>query len=341
MAERLVRALLETREVRPHSVTHRIKTGESVERKLGGTDSKANSLDEIHDLLGLRIITFFPDEVDVVAEVIKDEFEIDTANSVDKRAVLDPDRFGYLSLHYVASLSDSRAALTENAKFQGRKFEIQIRSILQHAWAEIEHDLGYHGPAAIPETVRRRFSRLAGLLEIADDEFERLRDDVAAYQTAIEGEMKSSPDDIQINRDSIAALISADPIIAALDADFIELGGLETEDAGESNPSARAEELQRLGFENVGQLVDELERRQDEIRRFFRSWAQSGQIKGVYPGMSLFMLEYLKAADMGSKDALLNYLYESNIGGDDERRKRLADRVLAAHAEAKKKDPSA
>ena len=171
VAEHLLRELLTTEDLRVHSITHRVKTKKSLERKISEKASEYQSLDDVHDLLGCRVITYFPDEVDAVAAVVEREFAVDWPNSVDKRALLDPDRFGYLSLHYVVTFNDSRVALAEYARFGGCRFEIQIRSILQHAWAEIEHDLGYHTTGAVPRTIRRRFSRLAGMLEMADDEF--------------------------------------------------------------------------------------------------------------------------------------------------------------------------
>jgi putative GTP pyrophosphokinase len=78
-----------------------------------------------------------------VAELIEREFVIDRDNTVDKRKQLDPDRFGYLSLHHIVQLGPTRSQLVEYSSFGGIKAEIQTRSILQHSWAEVEHDLGY------------------------------------------------------------------------------------------------------------------------------------------------------------------------------------------------------
>jgi ppGpp synthetase/RelA/SpoT-type nucleotidyltranferase len=166
---------LEGKNIRVHSVTSRIKSKSSVRRKLERSAGK-RTLGSLTDLLGIRVITYFPDEVNAVAAVIEREFMVDNDNSVDKRAILDPDRFGYLSLHYVLQLSDSRSTLPEYQAFRDLKFELQIRSILQHTWAEIEHDLGYHSEVALPAEVRRRFARLAGLLELADSEFLGIRE---------------------------------------------------------------------------------------------------------------------------------------------------------------------
>jgi ppGpp synthetase/RelA/SpoT-type nucleotidyltranferase len=55
----------------------------------------ANPLTEVTDLVGLRIITYYREDVTRVGEILKQEFQIDATNSVDKAAALDPDRFGY------------------------------------------------------------------------------------------------------------------------------------------------------------------------------------------------------------------------------------------------------
>lgn len=60
-------------------------------------------------------------------------------------------------------------------------FEIQFRTVLQHAWAEIEHDLGYKSEYSIPLSMRREFSRVAGLLELADETFEKLKHQLNDY----------------------------------------------------------------------------------------------------------------------------------------------------------------
>jgi len=176
--EGLIQVLLEGEGIRVHGVTSRIKSKTSVIRKLQRSSGERD-IDSLTDMIGIRVVTYFPDEVDAVATVVEREFLVDSENSVDKRAALDPDRFGYLSLHYVLRLNRSRSALPEYSSYGNIRFELQIRSILQHAWAEIEHDLGYKSEFAVPRTVRRRFSRLAGLLEVADAEFLGLRAELA------------------------------------------------------------------------------------------------------------------------------------------------------------------
>lgn len=210
--EQLIEKLLEAADFssKCHSVTHRSKDQESLEKKLAQEDKHYEHLSEVTDLAGVRIITYFADDVDVVATVIEEEFDVDWENSIDKRAMLDPDRFGYLSLHYVCQHKANRAQLPENAKYGGLKLEIQIRSVLQHAWAEIEHDLGYKNPEAIPALVKRRTFSLAGLLEVGDNEFISIRDDVKKYAERVAGEISRAPDDVRIDKVSLVAFLAED-----------------------------------------------------------------------------------------------------------------------------------
>jgi putative GTP pyrophosphokinase len=98
--------------------------------------------------------------------------------SSDKGDVLrKEERFGYLSVHYLVPLLRQRTDLPEYRRFDGLVAEIQVRTILQHAWAEIEHDIQYKSLTTIPSGVRRRFMSLAGLLEIADREFQAVQDE--------------------------------------------------------------------------------------------------------------------------------------------------------------------
>ena len=133
-----------------------------------------NPLEEVTDLAGVRIICYFVSDVDKIVPWIKNEFVVDETRSVDKRKSIDPSVFGYASVHLIVELSEARIRLPEYSAFKDMKCEVQIRTILQHSWAEIEHDIVYKASEDIPFELRRRFASLAGLLEIADREFESL-----------------------------------------------------------------------------------------------------------------------------------------------------------------------
>lgn len=115
---------------------------------------------------------------------------------------MEVDRFGYLSLHYIVSLSEDRTNLTEYKEFQNIKFEIQIRSMLQHTWAEIEHDLGYKSSVGLPNHIKRDFSRVASLLEIADKEFLNIKNNLEEYKVDVGKNIQETliEQNIEINR---------------------------------------------------------------------------------------------------------------------------------------------
>ena len=171
----LISQTLKQQGIELNSIEHRIKTVESLAGKLERKGEKYRQLSDITDLIGLRIVTFYTDDVDKVAAIISQLFDIDWANSVDKRKLHDLNSFGYNSLHYICSL--------HGGSFP---FEIQIRTALQHTWSAIEHDIGYKGAVKLPPQYRRQFSRLAGMLELADDEFSRLRTTMTEYRRQIQ-----------------------------------------------------------------------------------------------------------------------------------------------------------
>lgn len=269
--EQLFRDLLAAEEIRAHSVVCRVKTKESCLRKLQKSDTE-RPLSSLTDLLGLRVITYLSDEVAAAARIVEREFRIDTANSVDKIALMDPDRFGYLSLHYVAQIGDRRSGLPEYQSYAGLKFEIQIRSILQHAWAEIEHDLGYKSEAVVPKAIRRRFSRLAGLLELADDEFVAISQEMTVHQKAARKTISRGNLDVEIDQDSLYSFIQSSELATALDHAIAE--SMNRPYAAEAAPAyigKQAERLLSVGFSTIGELSSYLASQEQLLRTFLKT----------------------------------------------------------------------
>lgn len=193
----LISIIFDSNDIVIHSITSRTKTLERLQEKLE-RKNKYKSLDEITDIVGIRIITYFEDEIDLIAKLLSEQFEIDPENSIDKREI-ENDRFGYKSLHYVAQFTKERLKLLEYKPYKKIKFEIQIRSILQHCWAEIEHDIGYKGEFEIPDIAKRTFSRIAALLETADIEFVRLKTMLKDYEAKTLESIDKKLDDIEID----------------------------------------------------------------------------------------------------------------------------------------------
>ncbi len=182
VVRRIVEESLTRRGIKVHSVQARAKDPASFGRKAAQPSDAdptkpnyPNPLDQITDLAGARVITFFPSTLQEIDRMLGEEFQI--VERSDKGAeLIEEDRFGYQSVHYLVRLTPQRSRLPEYEPFARSIVEIQVRTILQHAWAEIEHDIQYKSASVIPAEVRRRFMALAGMLEVADREFQTIQD---------------------------------------------------------------------------------------------------------------------------------------------------------------------
>lgn len=184
------------------SVSYRVKSAESFVKK-AKKKKYADPIKECTDVLGVRVITYIESDVNKVSEILRSSFLVDQANSLDKSALLEVDRIGYRSVHFIASLGDVRSALPEFARFKATPFEVQIRTVLQHAWAEIEHDRNYKLPTALPPELERRLFLIAGVLELADREFNGLATDIDAYTKSVSTRTTGGDLDIEINTPSL------------------------------------------------------------------------------------------------------------------------------------------
>lgn len=182
----LIEDILEKNKVEYHSITFRAKDAESLITKAKSKKYK-NPKEDIQDFAGIRIITFVKSDVIKVCNLIKPEFIIDDENSSDKGEELGDDKVGYRSVHYIAKFNEARTNLSEYSHFKDKCFEIQIRTILEHAWADISHDRTYKFNKSLPEKndIKRRFALAAASLEMVDREFDRLSNELEEYSIEI------------------------------------------------------------------------------------------------------------------------------------------------------------
>lgn len=314
--ESLISILIESENIISHSITSRVKDRNSLSKKIDKKGSY-NSIQEITDIVGLRIITNYSDEVDKIAEVIEKEFSIDTENSIDKRASLDSDRFGYLSLHYIVKLNPERCKLVEYKRFNGIKFEIQIRSILQHTWAEIEHDIGYKAKFEVPKPIRRKFSMLAGLLELADEQFVQIRDDLINYEKTVQNNIDSTPEDIGIDAISIYEYVNTSSIVKEIDEKIIKLTSFDIKPINKDYFYRNVKFLQYFNINSIAQLENELITNEKLILK--RAKDVDGDNDCVSSGISIFYLIQVLAAKNLKENEIIDFLNKMEIGMPDER----------------------
>lgn len=199
--ETLISKLLQGKSIPYHSVNGRLKTRKSFLDKWDQKDYSAP--EDIMDVAGLRIITHTTAEVKRVCDVIEAEFAIDDINSGDKAQDMGVDKVGYLSVHYIAKMNETRLGLPEYERFTGMCFEIQVRSLLQHAWAEIEHDRNYKFASVLPAEIQRKFYLVAGTLELMDQEFCALSSEIDKYAEKVAEQTEKGELDIPIDSTSL------------------------------------------------------------------------------------------------------------------------------------------
>jgi ppGpp synthetase/RelA/SpoT-type nucleotidyltranferase len=192
-----VARILETlsSDARVHKIEHRSKDPASFAKKCGkaledGTPKYADPIHDITDLSGVRVIVFVPSAVSYVCKFIEDNFKVIEQRDVGEERFASG-HFGYQSIHLLVAMTGNRLALPDFKKYKDMICEIQVRTVLQHAWAEMEHDIQYKGQSDIPALLERKFLALAGMLEIADREFQSIQDEDARLKLSVKTSLES------------------------------------------------------------------------------------------------------------------------------------------------------
>ncbi|CAM4288628.1 GTP pyrophosphokinase family protein [Zobellia nedashkovskayae] len=243
----IIEELLDINNINYHAVFYRAKTIESFGEKIKKPKYK-DPLSELTDLAGIRIIGYVEDDVEEISKIIENAFDVDPANSMNKSEDLGVDKVGYKSVHYVCTLPSSRTSLPEYRRFDNLKFEIQIRTILQHSWAEIEHDKNYKFTGELPPEIQRRFKLVAGNLELADREFNQLSRDIDEYSREIAKSTEKGELEINLNSTALKQYLAIK---------FKKLIGeerLEPSFNGSNNESIILMELRNFGLSTLSDL---------------------------------------------------------------------------------------
>lgn len=200
--------LLKTADIDYITIESRVKKFKSFFDKIQRKNYK-DPLNETEDICGIRIITLYHSGLEKISELIRREFTVLSAE--DKSDIIDPDKFGYRSWHFVIKIKEEWLKTPQYRNLGGLKIEIQIRTNLMHTWAAVEHKLAYKKEGHVPREIKRKFSRLSALFELADEQLDYLRNDKELYVSSLitESVMETGVfnSDIELNFDSLQSLL--------------------------------------------------------------------------------------------------------------------------------------
>ncbi|WP_043497817.1 DUF429 domain-containing protein [Georgenia sp. SUBG003] len=187
----LITSLLDEAGINYLTVTGRAKSVESFAAKAARTaDGRPVYTDPLHqitDQVGVRVIAYLVSDVAAVVDLLADQLTVLVDRDMGLKTAQEG-RFGYSSRHVLVELDETHAREPRLADLVGRPASVQVRTVLQHAWAEFEHDIRYKGtvPEEYAPDLDRRFTLAAGLLDLADREFSAIRDRLQESMTGHE-----------------------------------------------------------------------------------------------------------------------------------------------------------
>lgn len=233
---------INARHIKTHSISGRVKDRRSYLEKI---ERKAyeDPLSQVEDLVGIRAVCLFSSDLPPLDDVVKQTFDV--LSEEDKVEQGSVDTFGYMSVHYVARIHPSNTG----ARYDGLKdlkFEVQCRTILMDAWANVSHYLAYKGASSVPKDLQRDFYALAGLFYVADKHFELFFGESTRATMETVGAVASGEQAavLTLDRDTVAGVLAA------------QYPGREQPDS--ETASELTEELAAAGYRSVAELGRDL-----------------------------------------------------------------------------------
>lgn len=203
-----LKILFDEESIKVLSITHRIKSTDSfmwkIERK-----GYIDPLKEIEDICWIRVICYYKTDIKKIKKIIEKEFT--THESENKEDSLSHDQFWYRSQHMIASIKKEWLKIPHYHGLDNIKCEIQIRTSLMDAWAEIEHKLAYKNQDQAPKHLRRKLHRISAFLEVADEQFEEVKNESDKYQHELNKNIKNKSikfdSSLELNIDTLQAFM--------------------------------------------------------------------------------------------------------------------------------------
>ena len=324
LVDETIRKALDSQNLKVTAMEHRIKTGSSLAGKLELKGNKYKTLDDVTDIVGVRIVTFYSADVDKVAAIVNETFDVDRRNSVDKRKLHRLDSFGYNSLHYICRLPKSVVDDPDMPQLNTLPFEVQMRTALQHVWSTLDHDTAYKGDVNIPKEYKRQFNRLAGMLELIDDEFSRLRNVLTDYRRQMLAlEASGQLNEVPLNSDTFRRYLDMRPF-ARLNQRIASINQAELY-AVPMMPYLRV--LQKLGFETLGDVNRLIDEHSDDAYRLAVSQLGTTDLDILSENIGIQNLCYIHVLKRGGGPAELCQIYDW-LNGEDPGNMELAKQLF-------------
>lgn len=166
----LLESLVEQDGIQLYSVSGEAKPTESFLQSFElKADAAPASLTDIADLCSVKVLVHFPEDVEKVEKVIYQEFLVDMARSITSSSLDDPDRFGYPAVYYTLSLNQTRASMREWSKYKDLPFSLEVRTVIQEAWAANTPKVMMPTDVSTKKRMKRKLFRVGALLEEADE----------------------------------------------------------------------------------------------------------------------------------------------------------------------------
>jgi len=141
---------------------------------LEGTNTPYSIADHITDLIGLRVVCLYEDDIEKIKNSLCGHLTVVDITDKISQVENTESSFGYKGLHLDLKLDETRGGLPEHSEYKHFLFEVQIRTIIQDSWSVLDHKIKYK--KSIPNGLKRRINSLAALFEVADREFREIRD---------------------------------------------------------------------------------------------------------------------------------------------------------------------
>jgi len=220
----------------------RAKTLNSFVEKLQ-RKSYGNPLKELTDLAGARVVCLYSGDLAAVADIIRTEFTI--IEEINKLAEFDPNQFGYGAMHFIVKLGKTSSGARYD-DLRNYACEIQVRTVVQDAWAIIQHHMAYKKESQIPSQLHRKLNSLAGLFETVDDQFNAIRSQRDTYLSSIR-------ESANVQKDFLENELNYDSLIEYLKWAFSD------RDSGEAGVEIVLDALKQLNYKTLRDVNDAVE----------------------------------------------------------------------------------